>query len=64
MTMDPKESPRNRDCDARRVSVATLGDMLASLQEAVVTENRDDRRALLKGVIGHLQDLLSNEPRA
>ena len=61
--MDPRESVRNEDADARRVSVATLCDMLASLQEAVVTEDKDDRRALLKGVIGHLQDLLGKAPR-
>lgn len=48
--------------DCRSVSATVVRDMLASLQEAVVTADSDHRRRLLKGVIAHLQEVLAAEP--
>lgn len=62
--MDRQDTAAKDESDTRSVSVAMLGEMLASLQEAVVTDDKAARRALLKGVVAHLQDLLGKGPRA
>jgi ABC-type sugar transport system substrate-binding protein len=45
--------------DDRMVSAAAVTAMLANLQEAVITADTDSRRALLKGVIAQLQEVLT-----
>ncbi|MDB5582371.1 MAG: hypothetical protein JWR80_7547 [Bradyrhizobium sp.] len=45
--------------DMRAMSASTLRDMLATLQEAVVTADAEQRRALLKDVIGKLREVLA-----
>ncbi|MDB5584195.1 MAG: hypothetical protein JWR80_9371 [Bradyrhizobium sp.] len=47
--------------DDRTVSAATVTEMLASLQEAVVTSDQEVRRGLLKGVIARLREVLADE---
>jgi hypothetical protein len=44
--------------DLRMVSAALVREMLANLQEAVVTSDQGTRRGLVKGVIAQLQDVL------
>ena len=50
--------------DDRSVSTESVRGMLASLQEAVVTADAKTRRALLKEVIGRLQEILSPSIRS
>lgn len=49
---------RPRD-DDRVISAGAVTAMLADLQEAVITGDPDSRRALIKGVIAQLQEVLT-----
>ncbi|MDB5581500.1 MAG: hypothetical protein JWR80_6676 [Bradyrhizobium sp.] len=56
MTKQNRDRPDSDDL--RTISAEHVGEMLANLQEAVVTADTDARRALLKGVISRLQEVL------
>lgn len=47
------------DGDIRTITVSMLREILASLQEAVVTVDVEQRRALLKDAIGKLREVLA-----
>lgn len=61
--MSFRETDQQAGGDCRIVATAAVKTMLANLQEAVVTVDPDVRRALLKDVIGDLQDVLSSDAR-
>jgi len=56
--MDTQNPDRAADADDLMVPAQTVQEMLASLQEAVVTADQDARRGLLKRVIAQLQEVL------
>jgi hypothetical protein len=61
--MDAPQPDQRDDGDHRTISAEAVKQMLANMQEAVVTAEPETRRALLKGVIATLQDVLLSGDR-